>query len=934
MATKLDSRQVISLDALNQLTAGVQDIELDNILRSIDSDLTPILKLDTDGALTISVGTNLKTNPETGKQTSLPPINGIIPTFTTGSIVFPSTSGGTITVTPGTDTTLVMSANRFIKAGIYVNDSGNLFVNLGLQAATIAGATTPETLPNSIAIGYVVLATDASNNISNILEDAVFQYTSLYEDSTAQSFQDRNAKLIGGGTWTWNSGTLDLSSSAYIQLPGLDDSSNEILAQQITLGANQVAYASLNRLNNTPTIINISTTNINTVPQSNDIIIIARRDGSDVIVGTSSFRLKDNERLELDGALAEIGRRLDQLKLLEDQANADQVLISGADITQLDGTVLGQELNNVLMDFTGATINFTSGVISGDANGINFTPFTVPLGEYFWYGIAIVGDTVGVDNRISASVQITPATTSNATQSLAELPLIVGSKKLGAVQVWNNGGTIEVVNIKRLGVGSGSGGEGDGGGAPVEPAIGFNMAYSDSFDVGPASADALVRATETNASHNLSKGLYTLKCDDFPTYTATGTNVILSSAPNYTVQAGDIIFITSLNEWRRISNVNNQTNVDIDVAFSVDPAAEAGMISQAVWTKDLINNVGSATETTRPRDFYPNETITQVNIDYFDSLLADDDTPDFIDTARVVASVSQQGLQTDVGLPSSDDFTSIYTRPNAPNQILNYPLNAPTNRERLFTVFFCNPANAAAVANGFVNLIKYKISFYEDEVISNGGILDSAFCMSDGSGIEVNCQTPYVSLGHTYVELDWGYVSDINTGETQGDLTVLINGQEIPRFVAGVTLDAYYEEISGNNKLIKFYTDLSSTPLSIEIYRRQGSVDTSSENSQDLANIQQSLLVSAATSLDRKKYQRVITDSSGGAFTITLPSTPLSGDTVRIQDGVGAWTSFNVTVNRNGNPIEGSASDDILDLDRAWIEYEYYDAIQGWITRI
>ena len=933
MATKLDSRQVISLDALSQLTAGVADVEVDNILRSIDSDLTPILKLSTDGALTISVGTNLKINPETGKQTSLPPINGVIPTFASGTVVFPASAGGTVTVTPGNNPTLTMSVSSFINAGIHIEDTGDLLVNFGVESVTSGGATIPPALPNSIAIGYISISTDIAGNIANISDSTVFQYVSLYEDAAAQSFQDRSAKLIGGGTWTWDAGDLTLSAAAYVQLPGLTDTANEISAQSITIAANEVAYVSLNRSSDTPTVLTVSTANINAVPQSNDIIVIARRDGSDILVGTSSFRLKEDENLELDGALAEIGRRLDQLKLLEDQVNADQVTISGADITQLDGTVLGQELNNVLMDFTGATINFTTGVISGDASGINFPPFAIPVGEYFWYGIAIVGDTVGIDNRISASVQITPATVADAVQATAELPLIVGSKKLGAVQVWNNAGTIEVVDIRRLGVGSGSGGEGDGGGAPVEPAAGFNMAYSDGFNVGPTSTDALVRDTETNASHNLSKGFYSLECDGTPTYTATGTNVLLSGAAGYTVEAGDIIYITSLDEWRRISNVNSQTDVDIDTAFSVDPAAEAGMVSQAVWTKDLINNVGDAAETTRPRDFYPSETITQVHLDYFDSLLLDDDTPDFIDTARIVASVSQEGLQADVGLPASSDYTPIFTRPEAPDQIPNYPLADPGDRERLFTVFFCNPANASVSANGFANLIKYKISFYEDATISNGGILDSAFCMSDGSGIELMCSAPFIDAGVTNLILDWFYIADLNTGETQGDLTVIVNGQEIPRFVAGATLDAYYEEIPGNNKQIKFYADLSGSPISIEVYRRQGSVDTSSENSQDLANLQQSLVITSGITLDRKKSQRILADSSGGIFTISLPATPFVGDTIHIQDSVASWAANNVTVDRNGNLIETLAANDILDIDRGWIIYEYYDAIQGWITR-
>jgi hypothetical protein len=933
MATKFDSRQVVSLDALNQLTGNAADIELDNILRSADSELSPILQLSTDSVRTISISSPVKLNPETARYTSLGPINGALSAFTGGTVQFPSITGDSITITPGSPQTLTMSINSFMKIGIHLEDSGNLLVSFGTESGTVDGTGTPPALPNSVAIGYVVLSSDGAGAVNTVDISEVYQYVGAYESLGISNFQDRNIKMIGGGTWTWDDGDLSLSASAYIQVPGLDDTSNEIVAQSITLSANEIAYVTLNRSTNTPTVLSVSTANINAVPQNNNNVIIARRDGTDILVGTSSFRLKEDERLELDGALAELARRLDQLKLVQDPLNADQVTISGADITQLDGTTLSQELNNVLMDFAGATINFSTGIISGDANGIDFAPFSVPVGEYFWYGIAIVGDTVGLDNRIGASIQVTPATASDAVQANAELPLIIGSKKLGAIQVWNNGGTIEVVDIKRLGVGSGSGGEGEGSGAPVEPASGFNMAFSDNFDVGPTGADSLVDGAITNAGHNLSKGFYKLDCDSTPVFTGAGTNITLSVAPTFTVQEGDIIYIDLLNEWRRITTVNNQQDFDVDTAFSLDPSAGAGLISQAVWTKDLINNVGDASQSTRPRDFYPGEEISVVHLDYFDSLAVDDDVPDFTDSARVVASVSQEGLQNDVGLPPSDKFTSIFTRPQAPNQILNYPLIDTGDKQRLFVVFFCNPNNVSVATNGSANLLKYKVSFYEDETLSNGGILDSAFCMSDGSGTEVNCLAPTVLGGKTYITLDWFYIGGVNSGETQGDLTVLVNGQEMPRYIAGVTLDAYYEEVPGNNRQIRFYTDLSVSAVSIEVYRRQGSIDTSDQNAQDLANIQQSLLINSSTTLDRKKYQRVITDSSSGAFTINLPSNPLPGDIVKIQDGTASWTTFNVTLGRNGNLIETTAADDILDLNRGWIEYEYYNAIQGWITR-
>lgn len=64
--------------------------------------------------------------------------------------------------------------------------------------------------------------------------------------------------------------------------------------------------------------------------------------------------------------------------------------------------------------------------------------------------------------------------------------------------------------------------------------------------------------------------------------------------------------------------------------------------------------------------------------------------------------------------------------------------------------------------------------------------------------------------------------------------------------------------------------------------------------------------------LVRKNYtampnQRIIGDSSGGPFTITLPSTTVAGDFVSFADNGNASTNF-ITINRNGKLIDGVAT--------------------------
>jgi hypothetical protein len=67
----------------------------------------------------------------------------------------------------------------------------------------------------------------------------------------------------------------------------------------------------------------------------------------------------------------------------------------------------------------------------------------------------------------------------------------------------------------------------------------------------------------------------------------------------------------------------------------------------------------------------------------------------------------------------------------------------------------------------------------------------------------------------------------------------------------------------------------------------------------------------------------VQTDTSGGAFTVTLPATPAVGDQVFVIDTSSSWATTNLTVGRNGSTIEGSASDLICDISNVSVQLIY-----------
>jgi len=74
-------------------------------------------------------------------------------------------------------------------------------------------------------------------------------------------------------------------------------------------------------------------------------------------------------------------------------------------------------------------------------------------------------------------------------------------------------------------------------------------------------------------------------------------------------------------------------------------------------------------------------------------------------------------------------------------------------------------------------------------------------------------------------------------------------------------------------------------------------------------------------------------DTSGGAFTVTLPTSPTLGDEVTLVDYAGTFDTNNLTVGRNGENIQGSAADLTVSVERAGLTLVYSGATYGWLLK-
>ena len=69
------------------------------------------------------------------------------------------------------------------------------------------------------------------------------------------------------------------------------------------------------------------------------------------------------------------------------------------------------------------------------------------------------------------------------------------------------------------------------------------------------------------------------------------------------------------------------------------------------------------------------------------------------------------------------------------------------------------------------------------------------------------------------------------------------------------------------------------------------------------------------------------------AITATLPASPSLGDFITFIDYAGTFDTNNLTIARNGNPIQGAASDLTVSVERAAFTLVYVDGTQGWLLK-
>ena len=224
---------------------------------------------------------------------------------------------------------------------------------------------------------------------------------------------------------------------------------------------------------------------------------------------------------------------------------------------------------------------------------------------------------------------------------------------------------------------------------------------------------------------------------------------------------------------------------------------------------------------------------------------------------------------------------------------------------------------------------------------SGTGLSGSATFTADQAGastftVTSNATSSNVSSSIVARDGSGNFNAGIITASLAGNAATVTNG--VYTTDIGVTVQAYdadtakYDDVTANftgtlqngGSNVVVDSDINSTVLGYVAPSTSGNVLTSNGSAWTSAAPSAGGItyVVKTANYTASANEGVIADTSGGAFTVTLPASPSTGDQVVIADGAD-WSTNNLTVGRNGSTIDGTAEDLVCDLEGVSIQFVY-----------
>ena len=362
-----------------------------------------------------------------------------------------------------------------------------------------------------------------------------------------------------------------------------------------------------------------------------------------------------------------------------------------------------------LITYTGTQLQFTENLnLTVNSRVAGGSPVIISLGSStvtfangdMWY--AIINRTAGTATTAVASTL--PAVTS----SNQEVFLLAKRDDAGdgTQRVYFRSGMAmnsgQTVRLGSAGTGSGTT---TGSGSDLDSLL-FRASWIDRFPEPANGATSGINGSAgfTNATYNTSKTMYVINYDSSKTVTSVATAVTVSSAPTFTVAAGDVVFLPSTGEVKKITAISSQTSYTIESSFAINHAGAAAVISQAVHSKDVYN---TAIDGVALAAAFGVLAFQEILIDYEDNATPGSNlwTPNVVPVIAYTAS------------PNNSTWTVSNARvTNETDTLLS--LTLPSAGTSLYVRFFSNKLSGS----GTVNLLMYEAFMQRDAALAAGSL--------------------------------------------------------------------------------------------------------------------------------------------------------------------------------------------------------------------
>jgi len=145
--------------------------------------------------------------------------------------------------------------------------------------------------------------------------------------------------------------------------------------------------------------------------------------------------------------------------------------------------------------------------------------------------------------------------------------------------------------------------------------------------------------------------------------------------------------------------------------------------------------------------------------------------------------------------------------------------------------------------------------------------------------------------------------------------------------------------VSGSNIIFNTAPDASAEIDVYTLVKEKVSIDTVGDGVLTRAKLASSInrstvgvysIITGATTATAGSYYFV--DTTSAAITLTLPTTAVLGDTIRIIDMAGTFATNNLTVSRNGHKIQRIADNLTVNLAGSSFDLIYSNSTNGWLV--